>query len=105
MNRQLNERDFEKALDSRKLTGDYFLVEDYVLDFSFKDYVFGNCIISSGSFSGSIFENCKFNNVILKNVHLGEVYFKNCDFHKTTFEGCKTEGIQFVACTNIPKIV
>ncbi|MBD3338912.1 MAG: hypothetical protein GF353_07380 [Candidatus Lokiarchaeota archaeon] len=103
--KQLNEKDFEQALSKTLVTGTYILDKNYVLDYSFKKLHFQNLKIINGSFTCSLFQNCKFTNVIFKSIYLDECDFQNCHFENVIFKNCTTENIQFANCTNTPKIV
>ncbi len=100
--KQLNEKDFEQALDSTPVTGTYTLNKGYILDYLFKKLSFEDLKVVNGSFTCSFFQNCKFLNVIFESVHLDDCDFKNCQFENVTFKNCTTENIQFINCNNMP---
>lgn len=103
--KQFDEKDFEQALNSHYITGKYISKKNWVIDCLFEKYTFENLELVKGSFTCSLFQNCKFINVIFESVHLDECNFKNCHFENTIFKNCTAEGIQFINCTNMPKIM
>jgi len=104
MNR-FDEKDFERALTTTLITGTYILNKRYVLDYIFKKLSFNDLKITNGSFTCSLFQDCKFINVIFESVHLDNCEFKGCHFEHVIFKNCTTKDIQFINCKNIPKII
>ncbi len=103
--KQLDEKNFEQALNNHPVTGSFILNKKYVLDYTFESLHLLDLKITNGSFTCSLFQKCTFKNVIFESVHLDDCNFRNCTFKNTTFKNCTTEGIEFDNCTDMPKIM
>lgn len=98
-------QNLDAALGLQKLTGEFMLEENHVLDYAWKQTEFVDAYVVGGSLTGTLFENCTFINTTFKNIYLDHTDFIRCHFGKFSIVDCSHSGMEMRDCTGSPPTI